>query len=342
MLLVGPQHDHRERPARDQQQRAARPTDVLRLPEGDGAQPEADQRQRRAHRRAARIGRLPGLDLCADLEHRARRVLDQAHVDRRAREHRCHDQGQNAESHCDVPVPQAGPYTFCALSSPPSAHSDSKAQGAGVIAATDTIPVIDLGPTLAGEPGALDRAAKELRFALTEIGFYFIVNHGMPEAQVRDIYRQAARFHALPARREDESAHRPAQCRLPADARRHAAHLDRAGRHQGQSQRGAVHRPRPAGRSSRRDRRPALPQRQPMAPGTARLPRVGRGLLRRPGAAAAEADTGLRPRARPAGVLFRRAVPRLPVQAPHDPLSAAGHAGGRRVRHRPRTPIRVS
>ena len=29
--------------------------------------------------------------------------------------------------------------------------------------ATETIPVIDLGPFLAGEPGALDRTAKELR-----------------------------------------------------------------------------------------------------------------------------------------------------------------------------------
>jgi len=34
------------------------------------------------------------------------------------------------------------------------------------------IPVIDLGPYLAGEPGALDRAAAKLRHALTEIGFY--------------------------------------------------------------------------------------------------------------------------------------------------------------------------
>ena len=65
-------------------------------------------------------------------------------------------------------------------------------------ASTETIPVIDLGPTLAGQPGALDRAAAELRVALTEIGFYFIVNHGVTDAQVRDIYRQAARFHALP------------------------------------------------------------------------------------------------------------------------------------------------
>src|SRR6516164_2583666 len=60
----------------------------------------------------------------------------------------------------------------------------------------NTIPVIDLGPYLAGEPGALDRAAAELRHALTEIGFYTIVNHGVPSALVHEVYRQVARFHA--------------------------------------------------------------------------------------------------------------------------------------------------
>src|ERR1700726_2543802 len=63
---------------------------------------------------------------------------------------------------------------------------------------TDIIPVIDLGPYLAGDPGALDRAAGELRFALTEIGFYFIVNHGVLPELVRDAFRQAARFHVQP------------------------------------------------------------------------------------------------------------------------------------------------
>ena len=62
----------------------------------------------------------------------------------------------------------------------------------------DTIPIVDLGPYLAGEPSAIDRTAAELRRALTEIGFYFIVNHGVPSAQVRDIFDQAARFHAQP------------------------------------------------------------------------------------------------------------------------------------------------
>ena len=60
------------------------------------------------------------------------------------------------------------------------------------------IPVIDLGPCLADEQGALDRAAAELRHALTEIGFYSIVNHGVPSALVDEVYRQVARFHARP------------------------------------------------------------------------------------------------------------------------------------------------
>src|SRR6185437_5905024 len=63
---------------------------------------------------------------------------------------------------------------------------------------TETIPVIDLGPYLAGEPGAIDHTAKELRFALTEIGFYFIVNHGIPREKIRASFDQVARFHAQP------------------------------------------------------------------------------------------------------------------------------------------------
>ena len=63
---------------------------------------------------------------------------------------------------------------------------------------TETIPVIDLGPYLAGEPGAIDHTAKELRFALTEIGFYFIVNHGIPREKIRATFDQVKRFHAQP------------------------------------------------------------------------------------------------------------------------------------------------
>ena len=68
----------------------------------------------------------------------------------------------------------------------------------------DSIPVLDLGPYLSGEPQAIERTAAELRVALAEIGFYFIVNHGVPQAQVRDIFDQAARFHAQPLEKKME------------------------------------------------------------------------------------------------------------------------------------------
>jgi isopenicillin N synthase-like dioxygenase len=66
------------------------------------------------------------------------------------------------------------------------------------MANTEIIPIIDLGPYLAGAAGAINRTAEELRFALTEIGFYFLVNHGVPSEQIQAVFRQAARFHALP------------------------------------------------------------------------------------------------------------------------------------------------
>ena len=66
------------------------------------------------------------------------------------------------------------------------------------MAGSETIPVVDLGPWLAGERGAMERAAGEIRIALTEIGFYYVVNHGVPRDQVREVFRQVARFHARP------------------------------------------------------------------------------------------------------------------------------------------------
>src|ERR1700747_3313767 len=72
------------------------------------------------------------------------------------------------------------------------------------MADSETIPVIDLGPCLSGAPGAIDRTAEELHFALTEIGFYFIVNHGVPAEQIHAVFRDAARFTALPLQKKLE------------------------------------------------------------------------------------------------------------------------------------------
>lgn len=73
------------------------------------------------------------------------------------------------------------------------------------MASTEIIPIIDLRPYLAGEPSAINQTAEKLRFALTEIGFYYIANHGVPAKQIREVFHQAACFHALPIAKKLES-----------------------------------------------------------------------------------------------------------------------------------------
>ena len=60
------------------------------------------------------------------------------------------------------------------------------------------IPVLDLAPYLAGEAGAHENLAAELRDALERVGFFFIVNHGVPQSLIDRVFAEAARFHALP------------------------------------------------------------------------------------------------------------------------------------------------
>jgi len=63
---------------------------------------------------------------------------------------------------------------------------------------TTAIPILDLGPWLDGEPGALDRLAADLRKACLEVGFYFITNHGVPQDLVDRTFEQTAELHHLP------------------------------------------------------------------------------------------------------------------------------------------------
>jgi isopenicillin N synthase-like dioxygenase len=60
------------------------------------------------------------------------------------------------------------------------------------------IAVIDLAPYLAGETGALERAASELGRAAEELGFYFIANHGIPQALIDRVFVETERFYSLP------------------------------------------------------------------------------------------------------------------------------------------------
>ena len=61
-----------------------------------------------------------------------------------------------------------------------------------------SIPVIDFGPCFAGAPGALDATASTLRETLETIGFFVMVNHGVPEPLIDQTFVEARRFHAQP------------------------------------------------------------------------------------------------------------------------------------------------
>ncbi|MBR0667329.1 isopenicillin N synthase family oxygenase [Roseomonas hellenica] len=65
-------------------------------------------------------------------------------------------------------------------------------------AATEAIPLIDLGPYFAGAPGAFEATAAELRRICETVGFLFISGHGVPAEVMRDAFAIAERFHAQP------------------------------------------------------------------------------------------------------------------------------------------------
>jgi isopenicillin N synthase-like dioxygenase len=65
------------------------------------------------------------------------------------------------------------------------------------------IPIVDLGPYLADEPGAAALAARQIGQASEEIGFYFIANHGVAQPLIDGVFAEAERFHHLPIERKD-------------------------------------------------------------------------------------------------------------------------------------------
>jgi isopenicillin N synthase-like dioxygenase len=65
-------------------------------------------------------------------------------------------------------------------------------------AVPQAIPVMDLAPFLAGEPGALEAAASTLRYALEEVGFYVIIGHGVAQQIIDEAYKQIRSFFAIP------------------------------------------------------------------------------------------------------------------------------------------------
>ena len=60
------------------------------------------------------------------------------------------------------------------------------------------IPTLDVSAMLAGQPGALESAAEQLRQALEEVGFYYLVGHGVSRALRDSVFDAVERFHAQP------------------------------------------------------------------------------------------------------------------------------------------------
>ena len=65
-------------------------------------------------------------------------------------------------------------------------------------AAARLIPVIDYGPCFDRVPGALDRVAVEVAHACENVGFFYALNHGVPEELIDRAFVASRSFHALP------------------------------------------------------------------------------------------------------------------------------------------------
>ena len=65
-------------------------------------------------------------------------------------------------------------------------------------AAAKAIPVIDYGRYFAGETRALERLAGEVAHACQNVGFFYALNHGVPDALIERAFAAARRFFALP------------------------------------------------------------------------------------------------------------------------------------------------
>ncbi|KAJ4952083.1 hypothetical protein NE237_028915 [Protea cynaroides] len=61
-----------------------------------------------------------------------------------------------------------------------------------------SVPIIDLGGFLSGDPVAVMESCKQVQEACEKHGFFLIVNHGVDEEFMTDVHRQLKWFFELP------------------------------------------------------------------------------------------------------------------------------------------------
>lgn len=66
------------------------------------------------------------------------------------------------------------------------------------------IPVLDVRDFLADIPGAREELAPVLHRALTEVGFFYLIGHGVPRATIDGVFQEAFRFLGLPLEQKRE------------------------------------------------------------------------------------------------------------------------------------------
>ncbi len=68
------------------------------------------------------------------------------------------------------------------------------------------LPIVDMDGVRAGDPKAIERAARDIHAAFTTVGFLYIANHGLPETVVQDALREAQGFFRQPVEKKREVA----------------------------------------------------------------------------------------------------------------------------------------
>jgi isopenicillin N synthase-like dioxygenase len=73
-------------------------------------------------------------------------------------------------------------------------------------ATCEGVPILDFTDYRNGVPDALEKLALQLRHALENIGFFAVVNHGIPEEIIDGTFEQSRNFHALPIEKKMQLA----------------------------------------------------------------------------------------------------------------------------------------